>query len=114
MTHRATIRIGRNLGRDSTIQSYTLAGKLLGTPECYEFLDDIRDRIHDGQPDVRLYMHHVDVVNSSGLGILAAVSDAARQAGGCLTLVGVPQRNRKVMDFMHLNEFIRFEEAEQA
>lgn len=114
MTHRPTIRIGRNLSQDATLQSYSVAGKLMGTPECYEFLDDVRDRIHDGRPHVRLLMQHVDLINSSGVGILAAISEASRNADGELTVVGLPERSRKVLAVMHLDEFIRFEETAQA
>jgi len=105
MPHRPTIRV-TDENQTGQTQTYTLSGKLLGTPECYQFLEDLRDRIRDGHVLVRLHMQDVDMINSSGAGILAALAESARKQNGSLTLVGVQPRSRKVLEFMRLHEFI--------
>jgi len=89
-------------------QIMVLKGKLLGTPECYEMLDEIRDRIQDGLTRVVIDMSSVDLINSAGAGILAAIVTSANRQGGRLILVGLQERCQRVLEFMHLHTFATF------
>ena len=89
-------------------QLMTLKGKLLGAPACYTLLDEIRERIQDGLPQVILDMTAVSMINSAGAGILAAIYTSARRKDGSLSLVGLNERSRKVLEFMHLQQFVCF------
>ncbi len=89
-------------------QDLTLKGKLLGTPECYDMLEEIRERIEDGMTQVIMDMREVTMISSTGAGVLAATLTAANQKDGKLVLVGLNERCRQVLEFMHLNEFAAF------
>ena len=88
-----------------TEQLLTLKGKLMGSPECYEMLDETRERTQDGLPIIILDMTAVDMINSAGAGILAAMVTSARRQEGKVCLVGLNDRCRQVLEFMHLHEF---------
>ncbi len=100
-------------GRDE--QLVTLKGKLIGSPACYALLDETRDRVQDGLKFIILDMSAVEMINSAGAGILAAMLTSTRNQGGALSLVGLSDRNRKVLEFLHLHQFANFcDSLEQA
>ena len=53
-------------------------------------------------------MSAVEMINSAGAGILAAMLTSTRNNDGALVLVGLSDRNRKVLEFLHLHQFARF------
>lgn len=108
MTHRPILTTDVETRPDQQAQIVTLKGKLLGSPEGYEMLEDIRERTEEGLTRICLVMSDVEMINSSGAGILASVYQAATGAGGSLYLVGLQERCRKVLTFMHLHEFAHF------
>ncbi len=89
-------------------QLVTLKGKLIGSPECYALLDETRERVKDGLVRIILDMSAVEMINSAGAGILAAMLTSTRNSQGSLSLVGLNDRNRKVLEFLHLHQFARF------
>jgi anti-anti-sigma factor len=96
-------------------QLVTLRGKLIGSPECYALLDETRDRVQDGLAAIILDMSEVELINSAGAGILAAMLTSTRNHAGSLSLVGMNPRNRQVLEFLHLHQFVRFcDDVEQA
>jgi len=107
-THKPCLSTVLSTDVDRGEQVIALKGKLLGTAECYEFLDDTRERIRDGFVRVVLDMSHVELINSTGVGILAAVLTSVRRQEGSLALVGLPERARQVLEFMRLHEFAHF------
>jgi anti-anti-sigma factor len=68
-------------------------------------LDETRDRIQEGLPIVILDMTAVEMINSAGAGILAAMVTSSRRQQGKICLVGLNDRCRKVLEFMHLHQF---------
>ncbi len=76
-------------GLDAVI--FRLVGKVTGTPECYEFLEEVRDAIHAGRRVILLDLERVDKMSSPGIGILAACYTSATHAGSRLGLVAVPE-----------------------
>mgnify|MGYP000122606734 CR=1 FL=1 len=62
-----------------------------------------------------LDMSEVEMINSAGAGILAAMLTSTRNQDGSLALVGLSERNRRVLEFLHLHQFARFcDTVEQA
>ena len=89
-------------------QTLSLQGKLVGTPECYALLEDTRARVQQGLKHVVIDMHEVDLVNSAGAGIIAALLTSTQRQGGKLILVGMQDRTRRVLEFMQLHRFAVF------
>ena len=108
---RTTVATDPNHGE----QLVTLKGRLIGSPECYALLDETRERVQDGLTVIILDMSAVEMINSAGAGILAAMLTSTRNNAGRLALVGLSERNRKVLEFLHLHQFARFcDDLEQA
>ena len=57
--------------------------------------------------EVILDMNEVEMINSAGAGILAAMLTSIRSRDGALALVGLSERNRTVLEFLHLHQFAR-------
>ena len=72
--------------------SFRLHGRLIGHSDCYQFLDAVRDQITTTTPNVSLDAEHISLINSAGIGILASLIVACRQAGGHLTIAGGGKR----------------------
>lgn len=108
MTQKPSLRttVATDPGRGE--QLVTLKGKLIGSPECYALLDETRERVRDGLPMIILDMSAVEMINSAGAGILAAMLTSTRNHEGSLSLVGLGERNRRVLEFLHLHQFVRF------
>lgn len=65
--------------------------------------------------DVVLQLDHVEFVDSSGLGALVRLTQAARSKGGDLKLSGVPPRIRKTLQMTNLlSQFELYDSVEEA
>jgi len=87
---------------DTNSVVYTMGGKLVGRPECYEFLEDARDYIQAGYVHVILEMENLARINSTGVGILAALFTSARQKGGRIYVVNSPDNVRRLLELARL------------
>jgi len=106
MTQRPILRIEAERRPDEQTQIITLAGKLVGEPIAYELLEETRDRVKDGLHRIVLVMDRVEMINSSGAGILASMYMSASGQGGKVLLVGLSDRSRKVLELMRMHEFM--------
>jgi anti-anti-sigma factor len=83
-------------------QIWRLSGKMVGGSCCYEFLETVRDNISQDQNHPILGMSAVSLANSTGLGVLASIFNAAKDAGGAMLLVGVNDRIQSVLKVINL------------
>jgi anti-anti-sigma regulatory factor len=81
---------------------YRLSGKLVGTPEGYEFLENVRDDVRDGVTLIALDLEAVERVTSPGIGILAACFTSLKKANGRFILVATPEPVRALMELVCL------------
>jgi len=102
-----------SLGEGAAI--FHLSGKLTGTRESYEFLDEARKFLHGGGRKVLLDLAHVDRITSPGVGTLAAIYTAATRANARLALIAVPNTVRTVLKIVLLWDLLpHFETKEEA
>jgi len=85
---------------------YSLRGKLIGSAECYAFLDEVRDKIQDGYVNVVLDLHGVDWFNSTGVGIIASIYTSSHNQNGKLYMVGTPERICNLLKTVNLWQFV--------
>jgi anti-sigma B factor antagonist len=65
--------------------------------------------------DVVLQLDHVEFIDSSGLGAMVRLTQAARSKGGDLKLSGVPPRIRKTLEMTNLlSQFETYDSVEEA
>lgn len=106
MTQRPILRIETDLRPDEHTQIITLSGKLVGEPIAYALLEDTRERVKEGMHRIVLVMDRVEMINSSGAGILASMYMSASGQGGKVLLAGLSERSRKVLELMRMHEFM--------
>jgi anti-anti-sigma factor len=90
------------IDKNTSAQIWRLSGKMVGGSCCYEFLETVRENVSQGQTHPILDLSAVARANSTGLGVLASIFNAAKEAGGGLLLVGVNDRIRSVLKVIHL------------
>jgi anti-sigma B factor antagonist len=95
---------------DPSTRIYRLSGHLYGTTEGYAFQDQVRQTIADGPKKIVLDLGAVERIDSSGIGILAALMFSAYKAGGAFVLASLPPRIRDLLDMVMLLE--RMEHAD--
>ncbi len=89
-------------GTDSNAQIWKLTGKMVGGSCCYEFLETVRDNVGKGQTHPILDLTDVTLANSTGLGVIASIFTASKDAGGAMLLVGVNARIQSVLKVINL------------
>jgi anti-anti-sigma factor len=91
MRERRSLEVRREPQRDPNVVVYRLSGKMTGTQECYEFLDDVREAVHSGRKAVVFHLEGIERISSPGIGILAACYTSVTRAGGRMCIVSVPE-----------------------
>lgn len=84
----------------------TLHGKLIGKAASYEFLEEARRRIEEGCENVIVDLAKIDRVDSTGVGILAALYTSAHRHAGRVFIVNADARAREVLTVMRLLDFL--------
>ena len=89
-------------------------GRLVTGNEIFTLHSQVADAI-EKYGDVVLQLERLDFVDSSGLGALLRLMQAARAKGGDLKLSGVPPRIHKMLELTHLSsQFEIYESLEEA
>jgi anti-sigma B factor antagonist len=89
-------------------------GRMVAGNEIFTLHSLVGDGI-EKYGDVVLQLDRLDYVDSSGLGALIRLMQAARAKGGDVKLSGVPARLQKMLDLTHLSsQFEIYESMEEA
>ena len=92
--------------RPDGVTVFTLTGDLFGSSAGYAFQDAARQRLAAGSPGVILDLSGIVRIDSSGVGILAALMWSASNARTRLVLAALPQRVEKVLSLAMLLEHV--------
>jgi anti-sigma B factor antagonist len=82
------------------------SGFLGGHADSYEFLDAVRARIAGGAAKIVVNLSGVEKVNSSGVGILAALITSARNANASLRFAGMSDHMWRIVSVVGLGRVI--------
>ncbi len=89
-------------------------GRMVAGNEIFTLHSQVGDAI-DKYGDVVLQLDRLDFVDSSGLGALMRLMQAARAKGGDVKLTGVPPRLQKMLELTHLSsQFEIYDSMEEA
>ena len=89
-------------------------GKIISGNEVFTLHSQVGDAI-EKYGDVVLLMNHVEFLDSSGLGAMMRLVQAARAKGGDMKLCGIPPRIRKILELTHLlQQFETYDSIEEA
>lgn len=101
----------RPIGEVFVVQCH---GRLVAGNEVFTLHSQIGDAI-DKYGDVVLQLDHLEFVDSSGLGAMMRLMQAARSKGGDVKLSGIPPRIRKILQLTHLlPQFESYDSLEEA
>lgn len=101
----------RPVGEVLVIQCH---GRIVAGNEVFTLHSQVGDSI-DKYGDVVLQLDHLEFVDSSGLGALVRLMQAARSKGGDLKLSGLPPKIRKVLQLTSLlPQFETYDSVEEA
>jgi len=104
-----------NISENSGVQVLHLKGKILGGPEAGAIKDTIYELISNGKKKIIIDMQELDLMNSSGLGILIAAVTTLKNNGGKLSLLHVPERIRHLLKITRLDSvFSQFDSMDEA
>lgn len=106
MSRKPCLRLEQESDEARRAVVYSLRGKLIGSTECYAFLDDVREKIQDGFVNVILQLQNVDWFNSTGVGIIASIYTSTHNQGGKLIVVGTPERIQNLLVTVNLWQFV--------
>jgi anti-anti-sigma factor len=81
---------------------YRLAGGLYGTSEAFAFQDEVRRKLEAGMRRVAVDLAGVDRIDSSGVGILAAIITSAQRRKAGLVLASLPSHVEQVLSIAWL------------
>lgn len=84
-----------------------LEGSALGGPEGMEFSAALRELLEKGTERFVVDLSGVEVMNSSGLGMLVAASRSVSAAGGEIVLAGANENLRKLFAMTRLDSVFR-------
>lgn len=85
---------------------YKAKGKLIGSQLCYEFLEEARERVQEGVPNVVIDLSGITMLNSTGIGIIAALYNVTKEQGGKVWLVATTEAARRPLAATHVWEFL--------
>ena len=83
-------------------QIWRLKGKMMTGSCCYDFLDSVRENIASGRNHPVIDLTGITWVNSTGVGVLASIFNAARDAGGAMHLVKPNERVQAILKVVNL------------
>lgn len=81
-----------------------MPANVLGGADAFTFTSRIAELCAGDTSVVTLDLSRVEVMNSSGLGMLVSALSALRKAGKQLRLLGVPPKVMKLLEMTHLDE----------
>jgi anti-sigma B factor antagonist len=96
------------------VQIVQCHGRIVAGNEVFTLHSHVGDSIQK-HGDVVLQLDHVEFVDSSGLGALVRLMQAARSKGGDLKLTGLPPNVRKMLELTSLlSQFETYDSVEEA
>ena len=97
---------------------FDLKGGLEGGPDSYQIKDAVHEKLEEGERKFLLNMDKVTFVNSTGIGIVAAVFTSIKNAGGEMKISNTNEKVSRVMMITKLltvfDSYYKEEEALQA
>jgi len=102
----------REICKDTQAVVFRLSGVLTGIQECYDFVEIVRDEIHDGNTFLVFNLEKIEMVNSTGIGILASCYTSITNANGFMTLVATSERVQAVLEMVCLWPLLKHHDSE--
>jgi anti-anti-sigma factor len=87
---------------------FHLSGMLRGSQASYDFQEAARDRLDEGTKRVVIDLSKVTMLDSTGIGIIATLITAAKEAGGRIGVAGATRRTEQLLQLVHILDFVAY------
>lgn len=84
-----------------------LRSRVIGGADALEFSSELRKFSEQNIQHVIVDMSAVELINSSGLGMLVSGLSIMRKIGGTLVLAEVPEKVKGLLEMTHLNTVLQ-------
>ncbi len=98
------------MSQDQNTYIITLPAKVLGGSDAVNFSEHIRELVSKGTSKVTVDLSAVELMNSSGLGMLVAGHSTMKRAGGTLAFTHVPENVKGLLRMTHLDSVFLIED----
>lgn len=89
----------------------TLDGKLVAG-KLDDFREKIKEMIKNGHNSITLDMNNVDLIDSTGIGFLAATYNSLSKNGGSLRIIGLSEEMYSFFTSLRLNSYFKIEKRQ--
>ncbi len=86
---------------------FEASGFLTGHSDSYELLEAVRGKIAEGSRKIVVNLGGIDKINSSGIGVIAAILTSAMNAEASLRFACVPENIRKVLGVVGIGRLMK-------
>ena len=97
----------------SQTEHIQLPKRVLGGSDAAEFSRKVQDSAAAGVTKLILDLSAVEVMNSSGLGMLVAAHSTMKRHGGTLSFLHTPEVVMKLLRMTHLETVFHFEQTNE-
>ncbi|MCK6542126.1 STAS domain-containing protein [bacterium] len=91
-----------NIAENNGVVVLELKGNIMGGPDATQLNDEIHTRIKQGKKNFVVNMQSVDLINSSGLGILISNLTTVKNNGGDLRLTNLSPKIKQIFQITKL------------
>ncbi len=103
------------VGEQSNVVVVEVSGSILGGPDAARISDEIHQKLLEGRKNFVIHMAAIDLINSTGLGILISNLTHVKNAGGDMRLSSASEKIRQILHITKLsNVFSQFENLPDA
>lgn len=95
------------INKTSMYAVVSLESQVIGGADALEFSTEIRKLTEQKIQHVVVDMSAVELINSSGLGMLVSGLSIMRKVGGTLVLAEVPDKVKGLLEMTHLNTVLQ-------
>jgi anti-anti-sigma regulatory factor len=106
MTHWKAMEWQTAVDAASGIRVYRLAGVLTDSRDTFTFIEQVRTELRSDPRPVLLDLGGVGQLTSADIGMVATIYASAKNAKATLALSGLNAGARRLLDIVHLFEFI--------
>ena len=119
LAHAQTAGIASRYRNDVGIKNdpavISVSGNVLGGADALEFTKTVGDLVRNGESYVVIDLSNVELMNSSGLGMLVGASTSLRSANGSLVVAGASQKLQNLFKMTRLDSVLaQFSSREEA
>lgn len=97
----------QKITEDGEVVFIELSGDIIGGPDAGVLNTKIRELVDSGKPKIAIDLSQVDLMNSTGLGILIGALTTVKKSNGDLVLVNVTARIKNLLVITKLDSVFR-------